>query len=81
MLRLSGLYWNMQEENRTVSGQTRPLLSPMKRPGIRQRLKKLTDQHVKQDGLVFNFKVYEIPEINAFAMADGTMCIYSGLMD
>ncbi|MEK6201770.1 MAG: M48 family metallopeptidase [Desulfobulbaceae bacterium] len=46
-----------------------------------QRLKKLTDQHVKQDGLVFNFKVYEIPEINAFAMADGTIRIYSGLMD
>ena len=46
-----------------------------------QRLKKLTDQHVQQDGLVFNFKVYEIPEINAFAMADGTIRIYSGLMD
>jgi putative metalloprotease len=46
-----------------------------------QRLKKLTDQHVKQDGLVFNFKVYETPEINAFAMADGTIRIYSGLMN
>jgi len=46
-----------------------------------QRLKRLTDQHVKQDGLVFNFKVYETPEINAFAMADGTIRFYSGLME
>jgi putative metalloprotease len=46
-----------------------------------QRLKKLTDQHVMQNGLVFNFKVYESPEINAFAMADGTIRFYSGLMD
>ena len=46
-----------------------------------QRLKKLTEQHIKQDGFVFNFKVYIAPEINAFAMADGTVRIYSGLMD
>ncbi len=46
-----------------------------------QRLKNLTDLHGKQDGYVFNFKVYLAPEINAFAMADGTIRIYSGLMD
>lgn len=28
-----------------------------------------------------NFKVYETPEVNAFAMANGTIRVYSGLMD
>ncbi|MBC8317281.1 MAG: M48 family metallopeptidase [Desulfobulbaceae bacterium] len=46
-----------------------------------RRLQQLTDQHTKQDGFEFNFKVYLTPEINAFAMADGTIRIYSGLMD
>lgn len=46
-----------------------------------QRLKRLSDRHLQQKGLSFNFKVYETPEINAFAMADGTIRIYSGLMD
>jgi len=32
-----------------------------------QRLKKLTYQHTLQDGFVFDFKVYETPEVNAFA--------------
>lgn len=45
------------------------------------RLKNLTDLYGKQDGYVFNFKVYLAPEINAFALADGTIRIYSGLMD
>jgi len=33
------------------------------------------------DGREFDFKVYLSPTINAFAMADGTIRIYSGLMD
>lgn len=49
--------------------------------GYQQRLRKLTDEHVKQEGYVFDFKVYLNPEVNAFAMADGTIRIYSGLMD
>jgi metalloprotease len=46
-----------------------------------QRLNKLTKHYGEQDGIVFNFKVYVNSEINAFAMADGTIRIYSGLMD
>ncbi len=46
-----------------------------------KRLRKLTEQYVEQDGFVFDLKVYTISEINAFAMADGTIRIYSGLMD
>lgn len=46
-----------------------------------KRLRRLTDDHVKEDGLELNFKVYLTPEINAFAMADGSIRVYSGLMD
>ncbi len=33
------------------------------------------------DGYVFDYRVYLSPKVNAFAMADGTIRIYSGLMD
>jgi len=33
------------------------------------------------DGLDLNFKVYKTDEINAFASADGSVRVYSGLMD
>jgi len=33
------------------------------------------------DGLTLNFKVYNNPAINAFAMADGTVRVHSGLLD
>lgn len=46
-----------------------------------RRLRKLVRNHVKEDGLDLNFKVYMSPTVNAFAMADGTVRIYSGLMD
>lgn len=36
---------------------------------------------VTVDGLKLNFKVYDTPEINAFACADGFIRVYSGLMD
>ena len=36
---------------------------------------------VTVDGLKLNFKVYDTPEINAFACADGSIRVYSGLMD
>jgi metalloprotease len=37
--------------------------------------------HHERDGYTFNFKVYLSKEINAFAMADGSIRIHSGLMD
>ena len=45
------------------------------------RLEKLVGDRYNSNGYVFDFKVYLSPEINAFAMADGTIRIYSGLMD
>ncbi len=45
------------------------------------RLRKLTQGLEHYDGLNLNFKVYLSPEVNAFAMADGTVRVYSGLFD
>ena len=46
-----------------------------------QRLARLTGQHLEADGFRFTCRVYLSPEVNAFAMADGTIRVYSGLMD
>lgn len=46
-----------------------------------QRLEKLTRNLTHHDGLNLNFKAYLTKDINAFAMADGTVRVYSGLMD
>ena len=45
------------------------------------RLRKLLAGHLKRDGHIFNVKVYLTRDVNAFAMADGTIRVYSGLMD
>lgn len=46
-----------------------------------KRLRALTADQVQRDGKSFNFKVYLSQEVNAFAMADGSIRVYSGLMD
>jgi putative metalloprotease len=46
-----------------------------------KRLQKLTENHHRVQDHEFNYKVYLSPQVNAFAMADGTIRIYSGLMD
>jgi putative metalloprotease len=46
-----------------------------------KRLERLTGGQNKIDGYEFDFKVYLSPKVNAFAMADGTIRIYSGLME
>ena len=45
------------------------------------RLANLTRNLQNYDGLNLNFKVYLSKDINAFAMADGTVRVHSGLMD
>lgn len=44
------------------------------------RLNKLM-KNVKVDGLDLNYKVYITKEVNAFACGDGSIRVYSGLMD
>lgn len=46
-----------------------------------QRLATLTKGLDSYDGMNLNFMVYETEEVNAFAMADGTVRLYSGLLD
>lgn len=46
-----------------------------------KRLERIAGRHLEADGFRFTCKVYLSPEINGFAMADGTIRIYSGLMD
>lgn len=45
------------------------------------RLKKIFSAHLNEDGLVLNFKVYKVSDINAFACADGSVRVFSALMD
>jgi putative metalloprotease len=46
-----------------------------------KRLAALTATCREDQGLALNYKVYMTPEVNAFALADGSIRFYSGLMD
>lgn len=46
-----------------------------------QRLARVLSGLKELDGLPLNFKVYKTPEVNAFACGDGSIRVYSGLMD
>ena len=46
-----------------------------------KRLDKIVARHKKEEGLNLNYKVYLTSTVNAFSMADGSIRIYSGLMD
>jgi putative metalloprotease len=45
------------------------------------RLQRLVGDYLQDGSIRFNYAVYLSPEVNAFAMADGTIRIYSGLME
>jgi putative metalloprotease len=45
------------------------------------RLKKLTSGLGDADGIPLNFKVYHVTDVNAFACADGSVRVFSALMD
>ncbi|OZG70942.1 peptidase [Hahella sp. CCB-MM4] len=46
-----------------------------------KRLANMTKGQTSINGVSLNYKVYISDQINAFAMADGTVRVYSGLMD
>lgn len=46
-----------------------------------ERLRRLLADHGEQGNFRFEVKVYLVPEVNAFAMADGTIRFFSGLME
>ncbi|MFV8353527.1 M48 family metalloprotease [Flavobacterium sp. XS2P14] len=45
------------------------------------RLNKVFSKYISGDGYTLNYKVYKLNEVNAFATADGSVRVYSGLMD
>lgn len=45
------------------------------------RLKRLTDGITEVDGMPLNFKVYYVIDVNAFACGDGSIRVFSSLMD
>ncbi|MDE6811842.1 MAG: M48 family metallopeptidase [Muribaculaceae bacterium] len=46
-----------------------------------ERLNRLTANCHDADGIPLNFKVYKTSDVNAFACPDGSVRVYSGLMD
>ena len=46
-----------------------------------KRLNSVFGKHANEAGLTLNFKVYKIKDINAFACADGSVRVFTGLMD
>jgi putative metalloprotease len=46
-----------------------------------RRLAKLTGPYLHEDGMTLNFKVYITKDVNANATPDGSIRVYSGLMD
>lgn len=46
-----------------------------------QRLKRITKGITQVNGIPLNFKVYQTSDVNAFACADGSVRVYTGLLD
>ena len=46
-----------------------------------QRLRRLTEGITDADGIPLNFKVYDVIDVNAFACPDGSVRVFSSLMD
>ncbi|MDB5239583.1 MAG: peptidase [Spirosoma sp.] len=46
-----------------------------------QRLSRIVSRHHTISGLPINYKVYKVPDVNAFATADGSVRVFKGLMD
>jgi putative metalloprotease len=45
------------------------------------RLNRVFGKYTQGEGYTLNYKVYKVKEVNAFATADGSVRVYSGLMD
>ena len=46
-----------------------------------KRLNKIFGKHKNENGLQLNYKVYKVKDVNAFACADGSVRVFSSLMD
>ncbi|WP_312075290.1 M48 family metalloprotease [Chryseobacterium sp.] len=69
----------MSKESVDYMDKNNPIAGPKDPYTI--RLNKLFAKHKSQDGLALNYKVYKVTDINAFACADGSVRVFSSLMD
>jgi putative metalloprotease len=60
--------------------ENNPVL-PDDEPTYGARLKRLTENLTAYKGLNLNFKVYHVVDVNAFACGDGSVRVFSSLMD
>lgn len=60
------------DANNTVAAESDPYT---------QRLRRLTAGMTSVDGIPLNFKVYKVTDVNAFACPDGSVRVFSALMD
>lgn len=60
------------DRNNPVPGEDNPYT---------QRLRRLTAGLTNADGIPLNFKVYDVIDVNAFACPDGSVRVFSSLMD
>lgn len=67
------------DEVAAESDRTNPV-APLSSP-YGKRLANLTKGMANHDGMALNFKAYLVKDVNAFAMGNGTIRIFAGLMD
>ena len=70
--KLAGEAVQYMDTHNTVAGPSDPYTI---------RLKKIFSKHQNEDGMSLNYKVYKVSDINAFACADGSVRVFSSLMD
>jgi putative metalloprotease len=69
----------LAEKTTKFSDQKHNLASPENKYSV--RLRRVVGEQVKEGNQNFNFGVYLSPQVNALAMANGSIRLYSGLMD
>jgi putative metalloprotease len=69
----------MSEESRAYMDSNNKIAD--KNNPYAKRLEQLTRNMTNEDGMKLNFKVYLVKDDNAFAMPDGTVRVFSALMD
>ena len=70
--RLSKVSVDWMDAHNPVAGKNSPYT---------KRLNRVFRKHQNEDGLKLNYKVYLVTDINAFACADGSVRVFSSLMD
>ncbi len=71
----------VQRDGKLVADQLDSQNTVAKNNAYSKRLSKITAKLAHEDGLNLNFKVYMVKDVNAFALPDGSIRVFAGLMD